>query len=357
MRSCYSLKLTLDLRFPKVTIDLRLIRYAAALAEHGSFTRAADALGIAQPTLSRGIADLEANIGLQLFTRNRHGVEATDFGYLFLQQAASVSVQVADLEREVALAQNLHKGELAVGLGPYAAQLLLPHALPRFVSAHPAVRIRVQVDSLEVLGRALRQRTLDFVVGESSILEGDESIEVFDAFAPPIKAYLFVRAGHPLVATNPSLRDVLDYPLVQISRLPPRALKPYLDALGASPAAGHALPFPAIDCATVPFAIDAVLGSDAVMMVSLAMVKRELSRHRVVPILHQGWMRSNWSVMKLRHRSTSPAAAEFLAALRTAHTACVAEDAVLEKRWRALLPPGVVGGNPGMPEAQDKRGR
>ena len=121
-------------------IDLRLIRYAAALAEHGSFTRAADALDIAQPTLSRGIRDLEADIGLPLFTRHRHGVEVTDFGYLFLEQAASVSAQVADLEREVALAKGLHKGEIAVGLGPHAAALLLPHALPRFVSEHPAVR-------------------------------------------------------------------------------------------------------------------------------------------------------------------------------------------------------------------------
>jgi DNA-binding transcriptional LysR family regulator len=340
-----------------VTIDLRLIRYAAALAEHGSFTRAAEALGIAQPTLSRGIADLEANIGLQLFARHRHGVEATDFGYLFLQQAASVSVQVADLEREVALAQKLQKGELAVGLGPYAAQLLLPHALPRFVSAHPAVRIRVQIDSLEVLGRALRQRSLDFVVGESTILEGDESIEVFEALAPPIKAYLFVRAGHPLAATNPSLRDVLDYPLVQISRLPPRALKPFLDALGATSMVGHPLPVPAIDCATVPFAIDTVLGSDAVMMVSLAMVKRELARRRLVPVLHQSWMRSNWSVMKLRHRSTSPAATEFLAALRRAHAASVAEDAVLEKRWCARLPPGAVAGKEASPESRDKTPR
>ena len=57
---------------------------------------------------------------------------------------------VADLEREVALAKGLHKGELAIGFGPYAAELLLPHALPRFVSAHPALRVRIQVDSLEV---------------------------------------------------------------------------------------------------------------------------------------------------------------------------------------------------------------
>ena len=232
-----------------MSIDLRLIRHAAALAEHGSFGRAAEALGIAQPTLSRSIKDLETNVGLPLFTRGPHGTEPTDFGYLFLQQAASVSAQFSDLEREVALAKGLHKGELAVGFGPYAAELLLPHALPRFVSAHPAVRLRIQVDSLEVLGRALRQRALDLVVGESTILEGDESIDIFETLGP-IQGYLFARAGHPLAGADATLRDVLGFPLIQVSRLPPRVLKPVLDALGASSAAGLAHPVPAIDCPT-----------------------------------------------------------------------------------------------------------
>lgn len=339
---------------PRVSIDLRLIRYAAALAEHGSFTRAADALGIAQPTLSRGIRDLEADIGLPLFTRHRHGAEATDFGYLFLQQAAAVSAQVSDLEREVALAKGLQKGELAVGFGPHAAQLLLPHALPRFVSAHPAVRIRIQMDSLEVLGRALRQRALDLVVGESTILEGDESIDVFEQLEP-IKAYLFVRAGHPLAAANVSLRDVLDYPLVQVSRLPPRVLKPFLEALGASSAAGLSRPVPAVDCPTVPLAVDTVIGSDAVMLASLGLVQHDLAQRRVVPVFHEGWMRSNWAFMKLRHRSLGPAATAFLAALRAAHAASVAEDAMLEKQWRTLLPPRTVPGNVAAPKRRDKR--
>lgn len=334
-----------------MSIDLRLIRYAAALAEHGSFTRAAEALGIAQPTLSRGIRDLERDVGLPLFTRHRHGTEATDFGYLFLQQAAAVSAQLTDLEREVALAKGLYKGELAVGFGPYAAELLLPHALPRFVSAHPAVHVRIQVDSLEVLGRALRQRALDFVVGESTILDGDESIEAFEPLEP-IKAYLFVRAGHPLCTANPSLRDVLEYPLIQVSRLPPRVLKPFLEALGAPSAAGHSRPLPAVECPTVPLAVATVARSDAVMLASLGMFKRELALGRVVPVLRESWMQSNWAFMKLRRRSPSPAAIAFLTMLRAAQAAAVAEDARLEQRWRASLPPRA---NPGKPSATGRR--
>jgi hypothetical protein len=50
-----------------VSIDLRLLRHAQALAEHGSFSRAAEALDIAQPSLSRGIKDLESRVGQPLF--------------------------------------------------------------------------------------------------------------------------------------------------------------------------------------------------------------------------------------------------------------------------------------------------
>lgn len=334
-----------------MSIDLRLIRYAAALAEHGSFTRAADALGIAQPTLSRGIKDLESQVGLPLFTRSPHGAEATDFGYLFLQQAAAVSAQVADLEREVALAKGVQKGELAVGFGPYAAELLLPHALPRFVSAHPAVRIRIQVDSLEVLGRALRQRALDLVIGESTILEDDESIDIFEPLEP-VKGYLFARAGHPFTMAGVSPRDLLDYPLIQVSRLPPRGLKPLLEALGVPSTAGLARPVPAIECPTVPLAVATVIGSDALMMASLGMMKRELELGRVIPLFHESWMHTSWAFMKLRHRSLSPAATAFLAALRAAQAASVEEEAVLERQWQARLPSTVFAGSVATPGRQ-----
>lgn len=233
--------------------------------------------------------------------------------------------------------KRLHKGELAVGLGPYAAELLVPRALPRFVSAHPAVRIRIQVDSLEVPGRALRQRALDVVVGESFILEGDESIAIVEQL-DPIGLYLFGRAGHPLLGRHASVRDVLRFPLVQVSRLPPRALKPLLGALGPASSDALSLPVPAIDCPTVPLAIATILGSDALMPASLGMVQRELALGTVVPVIHEPWMRTAWAIIQLRHRTPSPAVTAFLAALRVAQADCLGGDAKLEKRWRAKLP-------------------
>jgi DNA-binding transcriptional LysR family regulator len=314
-------------------IDLRSIRHAVALAEHGSFSRAAEAIGLGQPTLSRSIRDLEAQVGRALFIRSRQGVKPTDFGYLFLKQAALVAGQVQDLEREVALAKGLHKGELAVGFGPYPFNLLLPLALPRFIETQPAVRLRVQVDSLEELGLGLRKRTLDLVVGERSILEADEALEIFESL-PPLRAYLFARAGHPLANRKVELGEVLRYPLVQVSRLPPRVLKPFLEARSRS-GKNDGRPVPAIECPTVEAGTAAILGSDALMLATLGMMRRDLVARRAIPLMREEWMATNWSFMRLRHRSPSPAAEAFLALLRAAHKQRTTEDAALERRWGA----------------------
>jgi DNA-binding transcriptional LysR family regulator len=317
-----------------MAIDLRLIRHAAALAEHGSFSHAADALGIAQPTLSRSIKELETSVGIPLFTRHRRGAEPTDFGYLFLQRAASVSARVVDLEREVALARGLHKGGLAIGFGPYAAELLVPKVLPRFAAAYPAVRIRIQVDTLEALGRALRQGTLDLVVGEMSVLDGDNLLETIEVLSP-LKAYVFVRSGHPLVGTNPSLPDVLRYPLVQVGRFPPRALTQLLDAQASSARTRLVKRIPAIECPTVPLAAGVVAESDAVMLASLGTMKGHLTSGRVAPLLREPWMVSNWALMKLRRRSISLSASAFVTGLRAAHAQCAADEETLEKMGNA----------------------
>ena len=69
--------------------ELRLLQYAQALAQHAGFSRAAEALGISQPTLSRGIKELETRVGVPLFHRSRLGNELTDFGRVFMQHAGA----------------------------------------------------------------------------------------------------------------------------------------------------------------------------------------------------------------------------------------------------------------------------
>ena len=82
-------------------MELRNIRYFAAVAEEKNFTRAAEKLAIAQPPLSRQIQDLEAELGTPLFIRSPHKVELTPEGELFLQYASQILDLVARSEEDV----------------------------------------------------------------------------------------------------------------------------------------------------------------------------------------------------------------------------------------------------------------
>lgn len=315
--------------------DFRLLKQAMALIESGSFSRAANTLGVSQPTLSRGIKELEGRVGLPLFNRDRSGIEPTDFGRIFLQHASDLLAGAGDLEREIALAKGLATGEINVGLGPYVVDVLAPMCAARFAAAHPGIRLRILMNDPATVTRFLRARTIDLAVAEASVLEDAESFEIIAKLAP-LAAYVMVRAGHPLAdRTGIELPDVLDYPFAQVVMLPPRVLKPILAArrTSASRDATPVPPFPAIECPTLQLATRIVANSNAFTLATLGMVRAELEAHRVVPILQPAWMRTDWNIVRLRKRTMSPAMIAFVAELRKSNTAAVREESVLQKRW------------------------
>lgn len=326
-------------------IDLRLLRQAQALATHGTFSRAAEALGISQPTLSRGIKDLEARVGLPLFTRTPTGVDPTDFGLMFLARAADVTGPMDDLEREVALAKGLQGGEITVGMGAYAAQILAADAIARFVASHPQTRVRLVVGAWESLLPQLRARACEFVVAEASVFEKESDLESMRRLRP-LRGYMVARAGHPL-ARKPGLRleDVFEYPFVQVIRLPPRLLKPILGARSAMPgsAAQPNAAFPAIECPSVGLAIGVVSRTDAVTLATLGSIADDLEGRRLVPLLHEPWMHTGFGVVRLRRRTLSPAGAALLEAIEAANELAQREGAALERRWTVPAGRGAAG--------------
>src|SRR5882757_8634409 len=99
-------------------MELRHLRYFVAVAEALNFTKAAARLRLAQPALSRQVADLEDELGVDLFSRSSHGVKLTEEGKLFLTQAQSVLTQVADAVAKVRALSRGEFGELQVGYVP-----------------------------------------------------------------------------------------------------------------------------------------------------------------------------------------------------------------------------------------------
>ena len=312
-------------------IDFRLLRQAQALAEHGSFSRAAEALNIAQPSLSRGIKELEARVGLPLFERRRSGHQPTDFGRVFLDHAAQLLAGVGDLEQEVARVKGLVTGELAVGFGAYAAEALAPVCAPVFVSKHPSLRLRVRMEEPSAMARSLRARTIDLAVGESSVLADDDAIEVMATLAP-LTGYVVVRAGHPLTRQpHPAMSDVLAYPFAQVVMLPARLLKPMLAARGAASLPG----FPAIECPSFNLAARIVATTDAFTFASLGTLREAMNRGELVPLLQAPWLHAEWSIARLRRRIMSPAMSDMVEALQHAHVQLLSDESVLRARWIA----------------------
>jgi len=203
-------------------IETRLLRNALALAEHRNFARAARALNISQPTLTRSIQALENRLGARLFDRKTRTVLPTPVGEEMLKHARLVVTSSLALEDGVQQFQGLKQGSLAVGIGPYAASILLGQALGRFNKQHPGIRITAMVDDWANLPRRLKEREFDFVLMEISQLDADQDLEVSRLL--PHQGFFFCNGVHPALKVKTlSLHHLADYPFV-LPTLPQRLL-------------------------------------------------------------------------------------------------------------------------------------
>jgi DNA-binding transcriptional LysR family regulator len=198
--------------------DLRLLRHARALAEEGSFARAARTLHLTQPALSRSIQELERRTGIKLFDRNRGRVEPTDLGRVFLGHARDLLSRAEALDREVTAMRGSGTGSLVVGSGTFPTTAFMADALAAFLRRNPGVGVRIVNDNWTVLVAALRRRELDFIVAAPPATE--ESAGIATRLLSPRQGYFLVRPGHPLLSCSPlSLADIAACPIICTSRL------------------------------------------------------------------------------------------------------------------------------------------
>lgn len=125
-------------------MTLTQLSYAVAVDTHRHFSRAAEACGVSQPTLSTQLRKLERELGVEIFDRGRQPVEPTDLGARVLSQARAVLREAARLEEVVEEARGEVSGEFRIGMLP----TLAPYVLPRFASdlarEHPEISLSVE---------------------------------------------------------------------------------------------------------------------------------------------------------------------------------------------------------------------
>ncbi|HEX6156714.1 MAG TPA: LysR family transcriptional regulator, partial [Burkholderiales bacterium] len=142
--------------------DLWQLRYFAAVAEHLHFGRAAAALHISQPPLSRAIRALEQRLGVRLFARSRRRVELTPEGARLLGEARRV---LAQLERTVQEVRGMARGEegrLRIGFVSLADYGVLPSLLKAFKSSRPGMALALREMLSPEQAAALAAGELDF---------------------------------------------------------------------------------------------------------------------------------------------------------------------------------------------------
>jgi DNA-binding transcriptional LysR family regulator len=159
-------------------VELRHLRYFVAVAEELHFRRAAERLHVSQPPLSQQIRQLEAELGVTLFERNRRRVELTAAGVALLGEARQILAAVehaGDLTRRVARGEA---GALAIGFVGSAMYGRLPDVVREFHAARPSVRLRLRElptgESLE----ALADGRIDVAVVRPAQVDSELEIDV-----------------------------------------------------------------------------------------------------------------------------------------------------------------------------------
>jgi LysR family transcriptional regulator, cyn operon transcriptional activator len=144
-------------------LDIRHLRYFLAVAEAGSFSRAADRLGISQPSVSQQMRDLEAGLRVPLFQRRGKRILLTPRGLIFQEHARAILHQLENFLQELNSEQL--RGELHLGVIPVLNVPLVPQLLGFFTADHPAISIIVEEISSTEIETALEEGRMDVGLG------------------------------------------------------------------------------------------------------------------------------------------------------------------------------------------------
>src|SRR5881409_1655225 len=140
-------------------MEIHQLRYFVAVADEGSFSRAAAKVRVAQPSLSQQIRKLEAELGQPLFDRLPRSVVLTEAGRCLLDYARQILTGIADARRCVAALEQDVAGGLAVGAIPSVALYVLPNLIQRFQERYPKVTFELFEDTTDKLAQGLEDGT------------------------------------------------------------------------------------------------------------------------------------------------------------------------------------------------------
>jgi LysR family transcriptional regulator, cyn operon transcriptional activator len=257
-------------------MELRHLRYLLAVADHGNFTRAAEALHVSQPTLSQQIKQLEREVGAELLDRSGRTVRLTDAGEAYAGHGRLALQGLDAAQRAVHDVQDLTRGHLRIAMTPTITAYLIGPLVRQFHAEHPGVILTVIETTQDLIESDLLADRIDLGIA----FAGQHTAGVAASALLTEKLSLVVGTAHrhyPRVKTL-AIEDLSTQPLALLSR--DFATRNYIDAYFA---AHGVTPHIAIEANSISALIEFVrLGTLATVLPD-AITLAQASLHPILP--------------------------------------------------------------------------
>jgi DNA-binding transcriptional LysR family regulator len=291
-------------------MNLRHLEHWLALADTGSFSRAAEKLHITQSALSRSIQALEEELGGPLVDRIGKRNELTPLGRTVLEHARRIVHEAAELKQGAAVLQQGGMGKLRLGLGSGPGAILMTPWLVYMGQHFPTVHVAVTRGPAELQVQQLRDRHLDALVVDLRRVVPAADLLIGPIYDVP--AGMICRAGHPLLKRfrGPMpFEALLDYPIAS-TPLSDEVARMMVAQYGG---AADPAQMTTLQCEEIASLIDTVCQTDAIYLGILGAARRELASGELValkvsPSLDAG---ARLGMVTLAGRTELPVMAEF----------------------------------------------
>lgn len=282
-------------------MNIRQLETFLAVAEHGSFRRAAEQLHRSQSVVSTHIQQLEEELGLPLFERTTRRVAMTSHGRTLLLRSQSVMADLGAITREFREESELRRGRVSIGAASSVSGSSLPSVLAAYRDRYPGVRLELREAFAEQMYADVYERVTDFAVGPR--IEGVKDFDIQTIAKDPIVALL--PRSYPLGTRKTlSLREIADHPFLTMPK--GTHVRARIEAAFLS----HGKVFsPAFEVAyphTLLGLVEAGLGT--ALMPALCVPARDRRRFRMVPVSAPAILRDVCLIVR-KGRVLSPAAA------------------------------------------------
>ena len=177
-------------------MELQQLLYFRKVAELQHFTRAAEALSVSQPALSRAVARLEDELGVRLFEREGRSVRLNRFGQVFLERVERILQEVETARHEMADLAGTERGTVALAFLHTLGVRLIPDLLRQFRQEHPQIGFQLGQNASEILLKQLEAGEIDLCLASLVPREHPPAVAWVNLFSEEL--YLVVPPDHAL---------------------------------------------------------------------------------------------------------------------------------------------------------------